>query len=328
MSRPSPIIAWTKNCALAALAGCFLLLGFTDAAQPDEGYYEETVTIEREFTPGGSFNLSNHNGRIQVTSWDGDGVRIVAEKGMRVQRRSRLDSDEEIRDYFEQIRVKVGGDADDLVVKTIRPRSRGHVSTWIHYNVQLPRRADLIIASHNGHLSVEAIEGEARLTTHNGRVDVEDLDGNAVIETHNGSIDCDAISGNVRVQTHNGRIECDDVMGGVTSTAHNGRIECEDALGGVTATTHNGSIRIAQSESLQPGAKISCRTNNGSIALSLNQESSFDLDAKSQRGRVSTDFNVSRTSDQTPHSLIGEVKGGGAQVKLRTGNGSIKIHKS
>ena len=75
------------------------------------------------------------------------------------------------------------------------------------------------------------------------------------------------------------------------------------------------------------GVSANLQTTNGSIDLNLPGNFSGQIDAKTSKGRVRSDFPVPVT-DKSEKQLAGKIGGGGsAKVKLRTTNGNINLKK-
>lgn len=75
------------------------------------------------------------------------------------------------------------------------------------------------------------------------------------------------------------------------------------------------------------GVSANLQTTNGSIDLKLPENFSGQLDAKTSKGQVRSDFPVPFT-DKSETQLAGKIgDGGSAKVKLRTTNGNINLKK-
>ena len=75
------------------------------------------------------------------------------------------------------------------------------------------------------------------------------------------------------------------------------------------------------------GISANLYTTNGSINLKLPRNFSGQIDAKTSKGRVRSDFPVPST-DKSEKQLAGKIgDGGSAKVKLRTTNGNINVKK-
>ena len=156
-------------------------------------------------------------------------------------------------------------------------------------------------------------------------------------------IQCPSAVG-VNLHATNGKIKISDVEGAVDAVTTNGRIELRGGAGRIHADTRNGKIVASVKRLTDEGkfitrngsvdveirqgvAPVSVITTNGSINLKLPGNFSGQLDAKTSKGRVRSDFPVP-FKDKSKKQLSGKIgEGGAAMVKLRTTNGSINLRK-
>ena len=86
-------------------------------------------------------------------------------------------------------------------------------------------------------------------------------------------------------------------------------------------------VSIAYEIQCPTGVSANLHTTNGPIDLKLPGNFSGQIDAKTSKGRVRSDFPVPVT-DKSEQQLAGKIGGGGsAKVKLRTTNGNINVKK-
>ncbi len=148
-----------------------------------------TYAISKDFNqsyplqPGGTFELQNVNGTVEVQGWDRDEVEIHAVKTAK-QRESDLD----------RVSIEVDARLDAISVATRYPQNEG-VEVAVEYTVHVPRFAHLEhLATVNGNIEVFEAGGSVHAHTTNGNVHLEltrlrekDKNG-ATAETTNGSL--------------------------------------------------------------------------------------------------------------------------------------------
>ena len=130
---------------------------------------------------------------------------------------------------------------------------------------------------------------------------------------------------NLVIGNTNGAISVTDVAGRHDLDTTNGRIEAIRCAGSLDASTTNGRIS-AELVRVTPGENIRLSTTNGAIKVAVPSSFAGELDAGTTNGSISTDFPVTTTRGDN-NRLRGTVNGGGAQLKLRTTNGAIRITK-
>ena len=85
-----------------------------------------------------------------------------------------------------------------------------------------------------------------------------------------------------------------------------------------------GSVR-AELADVTPGKSIRLETTNGRISVAVPRSIAVRVDASTTNGSIKTDLPVT-TTEFSHTSLRGTINGGsGAELRLRTTNGSIEI---
>ncbi|HEX3108454.1 MAG TPA: DUF4097 family beta strand repeat-containing protein [Thermoanaerobaculia bacterium] len=125
------------------------------------------------------------------------------------------------------------------------------------------------------------------------------------VETTNGAVEVTAVSGMLKVETTNGHIRLDRCAGNVDATTTNGRVTAE-----LLSVDRTRSNRLS--------------TTNGKIVLTVPSSLAAEIDASTTNGGIESEIAVT-THSMGRHSLRGTINGGGADLRLRTTNGSIEI---
>src|SRR6266702_40408 len=146
-----------------------------------------SFAISKEFNqsyplqPGGSFELQNVNGTVEVQGWDRNEVEVRAVKTAK-QKESDL----------ERVSIEVDAKPDAVSVATRYPQNEG-VEVTVDYTIHVPHSARVEhIGTVNGTLRIAGVELVEDLHTVNGNIDLElahlqDKTG-ATAETTNGSL--------------------------------------------------------------------------------------------------------------------------------------------
>jgi hypothetical protein len=130
------------------------------------------------------------------------------------------------------------------------------------------------------------------------------------------SMSIDGVTGNINAHTGNGSINADHITGqAILSTGHGSVNVSDSQLSGTSSLTNNDDD-IHYNGSLDVNGTYKFSTGNGSIDVTLPEDSSFNLIANSGNGPVNNDFGSNTVGSGTRPSLT-----------LHTGNGSIEIHK-
>jgi hypothetical protein len=68
-------------------------------------------------------------------------------------------------------------------------------------------------------------------------------------------------------------------------------------------------------------------TGDGHVTLRLPQSFAADLDAHTGDGQIEVNFPITTSGTVGGHDLRGKIGGGGPTLKIRTGDGGIKVQR-
>jgi DUF4097 and DUF4098 domain-containing protein YvlB len=293
-----------------ALAGCEVNLN-------SEGIVSrETKRFTVEGTP--EVLLETFDGSIEVHSWDRNEVEVEIEK--RAMDQAAVD----------QMQVTAEQQGRQVVVKVTAPR-RGRdddrgvqigviFSPTARLRVALPRNTHLTATSADGSLVVEDVAGKISLRTGDGSVRVSRLRGDIVLRTGDGSIRVDRAEGTLDAETEDGSIT----------------IEAKPTI--LRARTTDGSIRIEVEPDTEMSGDWDVHTADGQVVLTLPDSFNATLDAETRDGVIRGDHAALRAGrdrgegaesrddrGERRRSLKTTVGSGGKLIRVRTGDGSIRI---
>lgn len=127
--------------------------------------------------PGGSFELQNVNGTVEVQGWDRNEVEVHAVKTAK-ERESDL----------ERVTIEVDARPQAVSVTTRYPQNEG-VEVAVEYTVHVPHGARVEhLGTVNGTLRVSGVETVEDLHTVNGNIEVFEAGGNIHARTTNGNV--------------------------------------------------------------------------------------------------------------------------------------------
>jgi len=141
--------------------------------------------------PGGSFELQNVNGTVEVEGWDRDTIEIRAVKTAK-----HRESD------LELVSIDVDAKPSAVSVSTRYPQNEG-VEVAVEYKVHVPHCAHVEhLGTVNGTLRVSGIEAVEDLRTVNGNIEVYEGGGSVHAHTTNGNVHLELL----HVQYKNGAV--------------------------------------------------------------------------------------------------------------------------
>jgi len=245
--------------SLASLAGCGLNIS-NQAEARDE--WKKSYTLRA----GGTLEIHNSNGQIDVQPSDGTTVEIVAERIVHAS------NDQSAKDGLAQLEIKEEVSPDKIVLE-----SGAHLGTSIffggsrevRYHVKAPRTTNLDLSSTNGAVQVRDITGTFHAQTTNGHIEASGLANTAKAETTNRHIELAMAQigeGGITCETTNGAVTIEvpkDTKARISARVTNGGIDTD----GLTLGDIEQARRRLDATLNGGGPAIRIETTNGSITL-------------------------------------------------------------
>ena len=139
--------------------------------------------ISKEFNqsyplqPGGTFDLQNVNGTVEVQGWDKDVVEVHAVKTAKLK-----ESD------LERVSIDVNANVSGVSIATRYPQNEG-VEVAVEYTIHVPHGAKLEhLGTVNGTLRIAGVDEVDDLRTVNGNIEVFGADSTVHARTTNGNV--------------------------------------------------------------------------------------------------------------------------------------------
>src|SRR5580704_14979662 len=127
--------------------------------------------------PGGTFELQNVNGPVQVEGWDRNVIEIHAVK-IAKEKESDLD----------RVTIEVDAKPDDVSVITRYPQNEG-VEVTVEYTVRVPHSARVEhVGTVNGTVKIAGVDSVEELRTVNGNIEVYEGGGSVHAHVTNGNV--------------------------------------------------------------------------------------------------------------------------------------------
>ena len=268
----------------------------------------QIVRDEKRFTVSGTpdVKLTTFDGAIELQGSDRNEVVVEIEKRAAT------------KEAVEALEVVTTQDGNRVEVEVKQPRSESlsgigfHRSASARWIVSVPRRANIVARTGDGAIRVDGLTGRVELRTGDGSIRVADASGDLRLHTGDGSI---------TVERAEGTLDLDTGDGGVNVTGK---------LSAVKMHTGDGSI-VYRAE---PGTVMSdawdITTGDGGISLYLPTDFDADVDARTGDGSIANDLAIAQSdvSGENRRSLRGRLGNGGKTLRLRTGDGAIRLRPS
>lgn len=274
-------------------------------------------TFERSFsaTAGGTLVLDlNTGGSVTVTGWDEPRVSV----------RARLAGPD-----WRDVQVDIERETDGVRIGSRFSRRSGSHSTSNEFDVRVPRRYDIRLASSGGSLTLSGLEG--RFTGHTGGGDFvfERLTGSARLTTGGGTINVSDSDLSGSVQTGGGMVRISNVRGGLRGSSGSGPVIYGESVDGSRrSTTDISSVNVGRD-----GAKITVGETTiyaGGILTIEKAGGEIDLEAAPNGARANTgggNVTIGRAGGDVDASTGGgDVRIGPASGSVRAGTGAGEVH--
>jgi DUF4097 and DUF4098 domain-containing protein YvlB len=260
---------------------------------------------EKRFTVAGTpvVHVTTFDGTIEIQSWDKPDVLVEIEKRGPT------------REAVEGLEVRTSQDGNTIELEVKKPAGQSftgmgfHASATAKLVVSVPRKADVRARSGDGSISVGHVTGRIEVHTGDGSIRAEDVSGVLNLTTGDGSITVDGAEGRLALETGDGSV---NVTG---------------KLAGVRLHTGDGSIVYRS----QPGVSMEedwdITTGDGTVSLYLPSDFGAELDAHTGDGTIRNDLSIESpgAGEENRRTVRGRLGSGGKHLRIRTGDGSIRL---
>lgn len=306
-------VYWNMAPTLRVPAGIALIVTMAAGCNVQLDSHAFIEREEKRFPAGAApeITLATFDGSIQVRPWDRPEVLIEIEK---------RGSDKAAVD---KIQVVSESKDNQISLDVRKPSSEQefigiglHHSTSARLTASVPRGSRLTVTTRDGSIAVERIDGRLELRTDDGSVRVSEAAGDLTIVTRDGSITLDRIAGRIDARSGDGSIN-------VAGTPPSLLLETKD-----------GSVVVRVERDTVMSADWSVRTGDGSVVVDVPDGFGAELDAETADGSVRSELTVAGAENldsrnrEERRRLRGTIGAGGKVLKLRTGDGSIRLRSS
>ncbi len=126
------------------------------------------------------------------------------------------------------------------------------------------------------------------------------------------------------IDDHNANVRVTGLRNDLRVNSHNGSVDVNDLDGSASIETHNGSVKVAYRRFAKSS---SFETHNGGIDLRLPPDARFHVNANGHHMDVDSDFPTVVTRGPREGRYVGDVNGGGPELRVLTHNGSLRLRK-
>ena len=320
----------------------FLLLSSSSYADRE---VKETEEQTFEMEPGGVIKISVDEGFVNIRSWDRSEVEI------RMTKYARGKNKREAQRLLKDIEVEIEQTGNRLIIREREFEDESYSlfdlfdpdtwnrmcgrSTWVDFDVSVPREIDLDVISDEGDVAISNVEGEIEVDSDEGDIEMEGIRSDRVtLLADEGDMLLEHIrarssssSSRLVIDTDEGDMELVDV--------EMDRVEIESDEGDVMAEMlrcehldfYSDEGNIDADLIMLPDGDYRCQTDEGDIVLFLPDDASFSITARSDEGEIRSDFPL-RVREVADGERVDDVVGeGGAHVYLFVDEGIIRLRE-
>ena len=206
-------------------------------------------------------------------------------------------------------------------------------------------RDDVIATVNSGEVKLEKIGGRATARSNSGWVVMNDIGGDVQATSMTDDVTVSKVKGRAVVSAISGNVTLREIAEGVKATAVSGSINISDSSGRIEAVTTSDSIILTNLDSreviakttsgnvqftgkIHQGGNYELESFSGEVLLMLSPESHFTVSAQTWNGSLSTEFPLQLSRSTGGNFLTGTVGKGGADIRVKSFNGSVRIKKS
>ena len=227
----------------------------------------ETAEWRKSYTlaPGGTVEIVNVNGRIDVEGTPGGTLEVVAYK------RARGSTPEAARQALDRMEIVDAASPSAVRIETRLPRGGGFRSGSgeVRYAVKVPASANVRFTTVNGGVRVSGVDGAVVASATNGGVEGADLGGAVDASTTNGGVTVGVTrlaEGGVKLECTNGGLTLrlpSDARATISARITNGGIQTD----GLPLQTSEESRRRLEGTLNGGGAPVRLSGTNGGIRI-------------------------------------------------------------
>jgi hypothetical protein len=245
--------------ASLASTGCDIVTA--DLRADESAQWQKTYQLD----PKGRVEISNVNGKIQVTPSTGNAVEVIAQKT------AKAATTEAAKEALDKVEIREEVSPSSISIATKLPRGGGWFSggTQVKYVVRVPAGAEVKFTTVNGGVDVSGLAGRITAETTNGGVVARDISGTIEASTTNGGVDVELTKladGGAKLECTNGGLKLalpSDSKATISASVTNGGIDAS----GLTIDATQSSRRRLEGKMNGGGAPVHIEGTNGGIRI-------------------------------------------------------------
>jgi hypothetical protein len=263
---------------------------------------QEELILERSFelSPGGQLEMDVADADVQVTPGTGPATVKVYVMARDV---------DWGRELVDRMDFNISADGNMLIVEADQPNVARHEwrehrgGAGVEVRVSVPARFDADIRTGDGDVSLGDLEGRISVHTGDGDLSIGALSGPEIkLRTSDGDVSAAGLEA-ARIELH----------------SSDGDVRVRRVAGALEASTGDGDISVW----LAAAQEAQLLSGDGDITVYATPTLGFDLELSGETVSLSAGFQLDGT--RGPGWVRGRVNGGGAPLRIRTSDGTVRF---
>lgn len=257
--------------------------------------------VKLKLAPGGLVNIVNNSGSVTLHPGAGQQVVVNATR------------------HSDKVEIDSNGMPDgrrvEIRTHVLSPQKLSAAEARVEYDITVPAGASVTVSTATAPITVENLNSDLTLSSDTGKITIK-----SVANAH------------IRIRSVAAPVALTDISNGhVDVTSNGGAVQLENVTGPrVAIGTTSGDI--AYRGDCSSGGVYNLTTHSGAIDVTLPQNASVDLTARSLTGSVENDFPLqqklhSTLVPSTGRSLVGTSNSGSSSMELQSFSGRIRVKK-
>jgi hypothetical protein len=258
------------------------------------------------FAVGNAERLSveTAGGSIEVTVWDEERIRVVAEHSTRT--------------YLQIRRRRDGREID------IEPEARRGPANIVDVKITVPRRMALSLDGQYTDIRVQGADGDVDAETVHGDVEIIGGRGTIKVESSMGAIYVEGAEGTIELESSASDIHVARSSGEIYAESAGGSIILEDVRPRAVDVGSTGG-RVHYDGTFEPGGTYFFGSHGGSVTIVVGEDARASFNVATVHGSVMSNLRGEAEAFKGGQRHQIEVGGGGAIVEAETFGGRIRL---
>jgi ferric-dicitrate binding protein FerR (iron transport regulator) len=188
-------------------------------------------------------------------------------------------------------------------------------------------KADLVLDTGSGKVSVARHVGSLDIDTGSGDVIISTAQGKILVDTGSGDVAITDGRGRINADTGSGDVRLNGNRGDVRADTGSGDVSIKDFGGGSDLDIDTGSGDVGVEGDLAEVRRLRIDTGNGDITVITHAAPSLELEADSGSGSVTVDVPGAHVNQRERSHAEATIGAGAGSAKLDAGSGSIEFRQ-